>query len=72
MLAKVQPMKNAGPDQKAVPSDRGVLQCGRRARVGDNGGGGGGAPPGGHDDCVIALALAWHGAQQGGVGISFV
>lgn len=31
-----------------------------------------GAPPGGHDDCVIALALAWHGAQQGGVGISFV
>ncbi len=31
-----------------------------------------GAPPGGHDDCVIALALAWHGAQQAGVGISFV
>lgn len=31
-----------------------------------------GAPPGGHDDCVIALALAWHGAQQGGVGIRFV
>lgn len=31
-----------------------------------------GAPPGAHDDCVIALALAWHGAQQGGVGISFV
>ena len=30
------------------------------------------APPGGHDDCVIALALAWHGAQQGGVEIRFV
>ncbi len=31
-----------------------------------------GAPPGEHDDTVIALALAWHGAQHGGTGISFV
>ena len=31
-----------------------------------------GAPPGEHDDTVIALALAWHGATSGGTGISFV
>ena len=31
-----------------------------------------GAPPGEHDDTVIALALAWHGATSGGAGISFV
>jgi len=31
-----------------------------------------GAPPGEHDDCVIALALAWHGASQAGTGISFI
>ena len=31
-----------------------------------------GAPPGLHDDTVIALALAWHGAQAGSAGISFV
>lgn len=31
-----------------------------------------GAPAGEHDDTVIALALAWHGAQHGGTGISFV
>jgi hypothetical protein len=30
------------------------------------------APAGLHDDTVIALALAWHGAIYGGVGISFV
>ncbi len=30
------------------------------------------APEGMHDDTVIALALAWHGAQYGGLGISFV
>jgi phage terminase large subunit-like protein len=30
------------------------------------------APPGEHDDCVIALALAWHGASQAGSGISFI
>ena len=30
------------------------------------------APPGGHDDTVIALALAWHGALNAGTGISFV
>ncbi len=29
------------------------------------------APPGGHDDTVIASALAWHGAQYGGVSIRF-
>ena len=31
-----------------------------------------GAPPGEHDDTVIALALAWHGATSGGTRISFV
>jgi phage terminase large subunit-like protein len=31
-----------------------------------------GAPPGLHDDTVIALALAWHGALHGGSGVSFV
>ena len=31
-----------------------------------------GAPPGLHDDTVIALALAWHGALNAGSGISFV
>jgi phage terminase large subunit-like protein len=30
------------------------------------------APPGDHDDTVIALALAWHGATAPGTGISFV
>ncbi|MBC8099706.1 MAG: hypothetical protein H7Y11_09715 [Armatimonadetes bacterium] len=30
------------------------------------------APSGGHDDCVIALALAWHGARYSGSSISFV
>jgi len=30
------------------------------------------APHGVHDDTVIALALAWHGAQQAGASISFV
>lgn len=30
------------------------------------------APAGQHDDTVIALALAWHGMQQQGTGISFV
>jgi phage FluMu gp28-like protein len=30
------------------------------------------APPGEHDDCVIALALAWHGVSHAGTGISFV
>jgi phage terminase large subunit-like protein len=29
------------------------------------------APAGGHDDTVIALALAWHGVQQGRVRIRF-
>ncbi|MGQ9889843.1 MAG: terminase large subunit domain-containing protein [Aggregatilineales bacterium] len=29
------------------------------------------APPGGHDDCVIALALAWHGARFGGACVDF-
>jgi hypothetical protein len=29
------------------------------------------APPGEHDDCVIALALAWHGCINSGIGISF-
>ncbi len=29
------------------------------------------APSGGHDDLVIALALAWHGARQGGSMIGF-
>lgn len=29
------------------------------------------APPGGHDDCVIALALAWHGVQYAGVTVDF-
>lgn len=29
------------------------------------------APSGLHDDCVIALALAWHGARHGGARISF-
>ncbi len=29
------------------------------------------APPGGHDDTVISLALAWHGAQYGGISIRF-
>jgi hypothetical protein len=28
-------------------------------------------PPGLHDDCVISLALAWHGVRYGGVGIDF-
>ena len=31
-----------------------------------------GAPPGEHDDTVIALALAWHGASHGGAAIAFV
>lgn len=31
-----------------------------------------GAPSGGHDDTVIALALAWHGAKQGTIQIAFV
>lgn len=31
-----------------------------------------GAPPGLHDDCVIALALAWHGAARSDIGIDFV
>lgn len=30
------------------------------------------APPGGHDDTVIATALAWHGVQYGGAGISLL
>jgi phage FluMu gp28-like protein len=30
------------------------------------------APSGGHDDCVIALALAWYGLKQGGTRIDFV
>ncbi|MDL1900925.1 hypothetical protein FBR02_09170 [Anaerolineae bacterium CFX9] len=30
-----------------------------------------GAPSGMHDDCVIALALAWHGAYRAGIGIEF-
>ncbi len=30
------------------------------------------APPGGHDDTVIAVALAWHGAAHGSTDISFV
>ncbi|MBC7815099.1 MAG: hypothetical protein H7175_28335 [Burkholderiales bacterium] len=30
-----------------------------------------GAPSGLHDDCVIALALAWHGVRHGGARISF-
>lgn len=30
------------------------------------------APPGGHDDTVISVALAWHGATHGSAGISFV
>jgi hypothetical protein len=30
------------------------------------------APTGGHDDTVIALALAWHGALQSRVGVEFV
>lgn len=29
------------------------------------------APAGMHDDTVMALALAWHGALHGGIGISF-
>jgi phage terminase large subunit-like protein len=29
------------------------------------------APPGQHDDTIIALALAWHGALSGTPGISF-
>jgi len=29
------------------------------------------APAGMHDDTVIALALAWHGAQYSGLGIAF-
>lgn len=31
-----------------------------------------GAPPGMHDDTVMALALAWHGAQKSGPIIDFV
>ncbi len=31
-----------------------------------------GAPPGAHDDCCDRAGAAWHGAQQGGGGISFV
>ena len=31
-----------------------------------------GNPPGMHDDCVISLALAWHGVRYGGVRIDFV
>ena len=31
-----------------------------------------GSPPGMHDDCVISLALAWHGVRYGGVRIDFV
>lgn len=31
-----------------------------------------GAPSGLHDDTVIALALAWHGVQHGGVRLDFV
>lgn len=30
------------------------------------------APAGGHDDTVIAVALAWHGMNQGGAVVSFV
>lgn len=30
------------------------------------------APSGAHDDCVIALALAWHGLQHGGTSIEFI
>lgn len=30
------------------------------------------APVGGHDDCVVALALAWRGAQGGRVRVGFV
>ncbi len=30
------------------------------------------APVGGHDDTVIAVALAWHGALQSRVGVEFV
>ncbi len=29
------------------------------------------APVGGHDDTVIALALAWHGARQGRIGLGW-
>ena len=29
------------------------------------------APPGMHDDCVISLALAWHGLRYSGTGIGF-
>lgn len=29
------------------------------------------APSGGHDDTVIALALAWHGARQGRIGLGW-
>jgi len=29
------------------------------------------APAGGHDDTVIALALAWHGARQGRIGLDW-
>jgi phage terminase large subunit-like protein len=29
------------------------------------------APAGGHDDCVMSLALAWYGAQHGGMGIGW-
>jgi hypothetical protein len=31
-----------------------------------------GPPPGEYDDCVISLALAWHGVHYSGTGISFV
>lgn len=30
-----------------------------------------GAPPGQHDDCVIALALAWHGVRFSGARVDF-
>ena len=30
------------------------------------------APSGAHDDCVIALALAWHGARFTGPSIDFI
>jgi hypothetical protein len=29
------------------------------------------SPPGLHDDCVISLALAYHGVRYGGIGIDF-
>jgi hypothetical protein len=29
------------------------------------------APPGEHDDTVVSLALAWFGAQYGGISIRF-